>query len=85
MIGMGFPTWKAPLPPCRIGARVFLAIGKQNLDLFAGKPDNFYLLRLVDAPSAALPLPDAVAVIDRGPFSEAGDLASCAIMRSPMS
>ncbi len=57
------------------GARVFLAIGKQNLDLFAGKPDNFYLLRLVDAPSAALPFPDAVAVIDRGPFSEAGDLA----------
>lgn len=55
-------------------ARVFLAIGKQHLADFAGKPQHHYLLRLVDAPGA-LPLPDATAVIARGPFDLAGDLA----------
>lgn len=55
-------------------ARVFLAIGKQNLTDFAARPQHHYLLRLVDPPGA-LPLPDAHAVIARGPFSAAGDLA----------
>lgn len=54
-------------------ARVFLAIGKQHLDTFAAKPQHHYLLRLVD-PAVALPLPDAEAVIARGPFTYAGDL-----------
>ena len=57
------------------GARVFLAIGKQNLQVFAAKPDNHYLLRLVDAPEAALPLPDCAVVVARGPFDAAGDQA----------
>lgn len=57
-----------------IPARIFLAIGKQHLVDFAAKPQHHYLLRLVD-PAASLPLPDAVAVIARGPFSFAGDLA----------
>ncbi len=57
------------------GARVFLAIGKQNLVAFAGKPDNHYLLRLVDAPEGALPLPDTAVEIARGPFDVAGDTA----------
>ncbi len=56
-------------------ARVFLAIGKQTLAPFAAKPQHHYLLRLVDPPDGALPLPDAHAVIARGPFSEAGDRA----------
>ena len=54
--------------------RVFLAIGKQTLSLFASKPQHNYLLRLVDAPEGPLPLPDAEAVIARGPFTEADDL-----------
>lgn len=57
------------------GARVFLAIGKQNLDIFAAKPGNHYLLRLVDAPDGALPLPDSTVVVARGPFEAAGDQA----------
>lgn len=57
------------------GARVFLAIGKQNVAEFAVKPGNFYLLRLVDPPRGALPLPDAKAVIARGPFDEGSDRA----------
>jgi precorrin-6A/cobalt-precorrin-6A reductase len=56
-------------------ARVFLAIGKQHIGAFAQKPQHHYLLRLVDPPEGALPLPDAQAIIARGPFTEAGDLA----------
>lgn len=55
-------------------ARIFLAIGKQHLAPFAARPQHHYLLRLVDPP-AALPLPKAEAVIARGPFDLAGDLA----------
>jgi precorrin-6A/cobalt-precorrin-6A reductase len=56
-------------------ARVFLAIGRQNLQAFAARPEHFYLLRLVDAPPDPLPFPHAEAVIARGPFTAAGDLA----------
>lgn len=55
--------------------RVFLAIGRQNLGLFAKAPQHHYLLRLVDPPTEALPLPDVHAVIARGPFTAEGDLA----------
>jgi precorrin-6A/cobalt-precorrin-6A reductase len=54
-------------------ARVFLAIGRQNLEDFATKPQHHYLLRLVDHP-AALPLPQTTALIARGPFTLQGDL-----------
>ncbi|MEP1327269.1 cobalt-precorrin-6A reductase [Pseudophaeobacter sp.] len=54
--------------------RVFLAIGKQNLNVFAAKPQHHYLLRLVDAPETELPLPDCAVELARGPFDLAGDL-----------
>ncbi|WP_435660425.1 cobalt-precorrin-6A reductase [Leisingera caerulea] len=54
-------------------ARVFLAIGKQNLAAFAAKPQHHYLLRLVDAPEAPLPLPNTTVETARGPFDAAGD------------
>lgn len=54
-------------------ARVFLAIGKQNLAQFAAKPQHHYLLRLVDAPDADLPLPHTMVEIARGPFDAVGD------------
>ncbi|WP_102224954.1 cobalt-precorrin-6A reductase [Acidimangrovimonas sediminis] len=56
-------------------ARVFLAIGRQTLAPFAARPDNMYLLRLVDPPEAPLPLPNTEVVIARGPFDMAGDTA----------
>ena len=56
-------------------ARVFLAIGKQRLDLFAAKPQHHYLLRLVDAPEGDLPLPDAEVVVARPPFTVAAETA----------
>ena len=54
-------------------ARVFLAIGKQQLDLFATKPQHHYVLRLVDPPNAPLPLPDTTVLLARGPFHQEGD------------
>ncbi|GHE02111.1 cobalt-precorrin-6x reductase [Defluviimonas sp. 20V17] len=56
-------------------ARVFLAIGRQTLASFAARPDHLYLLRLVDPPEAALPLPRTEVVIARGPFDLSGDTA----------
>jgi len=55
-------------------ARVFLAIGKQNLQAFAALPQHHFLLRLVDTP-AALPLPNATVIIAKGPFDVEGDMS----------
>lgn len=55
--------------------RVFLAIGRQNLEAFAVAPQHHYHLRLVDPPTEPLPLPRADAVIARGPFTVEGDRA----------
>ncbi len=55
--------------------RVFLAIGRQHLEPFAGQPQHHYLVRLVDAPHGPLPLPLARLVVARGPFDVAGDTA----------
>lgn len=62
----------AALP--RAPARVFLAIGKQNLHPFAALPQHHFLLRLVDAP-AAPPLPNSTVILAKGPFDVAGDKA----------
>ena len=56
-------------------ARVFLAIGKQHLADFAGHPQHHYLLRLVDAPTAPLPLPHTTVILARGPFQATDDTA----------
>ncbi len=55
--------------------RVFLAIGRQHIDVFAAQPQHHYLLRLVDPPTTPLPLPQADVVVARGPFDVAGDTA----------
>lgn len=53
--------------------RVFLAIGRQNIDAFAARSEHHYLLRFVDVPTAALPLPNCEVVVARGGFSVTGD------------
>ncbi len=55
--------------------RIFLALGRLNLDAFAVMPQHRYLLRLVDPPATPPPLPDHVVVVARGPFTEEGDIA----------
>lgn len=59
----------------RPAARVMLAVGRMHLAEFAPNPQHFYLLRLVDPPKDTLPFPDFHTIVDRGPFTEAGDLA----------
>ncbi len=56
-------------------ARVFLAIGKQQIGLFSVKPQHHYVLRLVDAPDAPLPLAQTTVVLARGPFTTTSDTA----------
>lgn len=55
--------------------RVMLAIGRGGIEAFQSAPNNFYLLRFVDPPSAPLALPDAKVIVSRGPFDRAGDMA----------
>ncbi|MGB0960592.1 MAG: cobalt-precorrin-6A reductase [Halocynthiibacter sp.] len=55
--------------------RVFLAIGKQNINAFQCAPQHQYLLRLVDDPDEEINLPNFCVIKARGPFDVAGDLA----------
>lgn len=54
-------------------AGVFLAIGRQDAHRFAARPEHRYLLRLVDP--GPPPLAGAAVVVERGPFTAAGDRA----------
>lgn len=54
--------------------RVFLALGRMHLPVFAAQPQHHYLLRLVDRPDSP-PLPQCDVVVARGPFDAAGDRA----------
>lgn len=55
--------------------RVMLALGRLHVADFLAQPQHDYLLRFVDAPAAPPPLPRHRLVVDRGPFTVAGDLA----------
>lgn len=55
--------------------RVFLAIGRLHLARFAGAPQHHYVVRLVDPPADASPLPSLDVIVARGPFDAAGDEA----------
>ena len=55
--------------------RVLLAIGRLHLAAFAARPEHHYVLRLVDLPEEAPPLPHHTLTVDRGPFTREGDLA----------
>lgn len=59
--------------------RVFLAIGRQHLQVFTAKPQHRYILRFVDEPEGQLTLPQSEVIVARGPFTEEGDLE---LMRS---
>lgn len=55
--------------------RVMLALGRMHVEAFAAQPQHHYLLRFVDAPELPPALPRHHLVVDRGPFTLAGDLA----------
>jgi precorrin-6A/cobalt-precorrin-6A reductase len=55
--------------------RVFLGIGRQNLDAFAAQPQHSYLVRLVDPPRVPLTPPNVEVTVGRGPFDRGSDRA----------
>jgi precorrin-6A/cobalt-precorrin-6A reductase len=55
--------------------RVFVALGRNELEPFAAAPQHFYLIRSVDPVDPPLPVPDAAYITARGPFCEADDRA----------
>jgi len=56
------------------GRRVFLTTGRQGLAAFAAVSDAFFLVRCVEAPDPAALPPDHALLLDRGPFTVAGEL-----------
>jgi precorrin-6A/cobalt-precorrin-6A reductase len=55
--------------------RVFLALGRKELQPFAAAPQHDYLVRSVDPVDPPLAVPHATYIAARGPFSEAEDRA----------
>jgi precorrin-6A/cobalt-precorrin-6A reductase len=58
----------------RLGRRAFLTTGRQGLEAFAGLDALWFLVRCVDPPECALP-PRHVLILDRGPYTLAGELS----------
>jgi precorrin-6A/cobalt-precorrin-6A reductase len=56
-----------------LGCRAFLTIGIKELSTFAGIPDLWFLVRLVEMPSEPLPFLAYEAVLGRGPFLAAAE------------
>ena len=55
--------------------RVFLTVGVRSLAPFAGRPDLWFLVRLVDEPAEPIPLARHQLICARGPFTEADERA----------
>ena len=53
--------------------RVFLTVGRRDIDAFATAPQHSYLIRSVDPIHPPLRVPHATYLTARGPFSEADD------------
>jgi precorrin-6A/cobalt-precorrin-6A reductase len=55
--------------------RIFLALGRKELQPFAAAPQHSYLVRSVDPVDPPLAVPHATYIAARGPFAEDEDLA----------
>jgi precorrin-6A/cobalt-precorrin-6A reductase len=55
--------------------RIFLTTGLKDLAAFSGLPECRFLVRLVEAPEAPLPLQCCETIVARGPFGEAEEVA----------
>ncbi|WP_010546351.1 cobalt-precorrin-6A reductase [Sphingomonas elodea] len=55
--------------------RILLALGRMHVAAFAAQPQHHYVLRFVDPPAEPPVLPRHHLVVDRGPFTPAGDQA----------
>lgn len=64
-----WPTPTALAAALPAGARIFLAMGRQDLASFAGRSDCRFLLRTVDPLPAEILPAGATAILGRGPFT----------------
>lgn len=58
-----------------LAERVFLSVGRQEIEAFAGLPRLWFLVRMIDAPRGELPLKRYEVVLGRGPFDANGERA----------
>lgn len=58
-----------------LAERVFLSVGKQEVEAFAGLAGIWFLVRVIDAPRDELPLKNYEVVLGRGPFDANGERA----------
>jgi len=58
-----------------LAERVFISVGRQELDAFADLPNIWFLVRMIDAPRNELPLKHYEVVLGRGPFDQNGERA----------
>jgi precorrin-6A/cobalt-precorrin-6A reductase len=58
-----------------LAERVFLSVGRQEIEAFSALPRIWFLVRMIDAPRGALPLHRSEVVLGRGPFDEDGERA----------
>jgi precorrin-6A/cobalt-precorrin-6A reductase len=58
----------------KLGRRVLLAIGRQGVEAFSTVDDVWFLIRCIEPPAGDLP-PHHELLLDRGPFTLAGELA----------
>ncbi|MFC5303584.1 cobalt-precorrin-6A reductase [Azospirillum picis] len=73
---IGVPDMAAAALAVRdLGDGVFLTVGRQEVAAFEVVPDKRYLIRAVDPPDPMPALPRATLILDRGPFTVAGELA----------
>ncbi|MEQ8355527.1 MAG: cobalt-precorrin-6A reductase [Kiloniellaceae bacterium] len=56
-----------------LAERVFLSVGRQEIDAFTGLPRIWLLVRMIDPPRGTLPLGRYDVVLGRGPFEENGE------------
>lgn len=63
----------AALAP-KLGHRVFLTVGRKEIEAFAELPQIHFLVRLVEPPPAPLPLADYHLMLERGPFDETDEI-----------
>lgn len=57
----------------QVSRRIFLTIGRLELQSFAAAPQHVYLVRTIEPVGDVLPVPNVITIRDRGPFSEAAE------------
>jgi precorrin-6A/cobalt-precorrin-6A reductase len=57
------------------GARVFLAAGRREIAVFAGRPDLWCLVRMIEPPALGEPMPNGEVIVGRPPADPEAEIA----------